>query len=227
MSLSASRNLVPLAYNCQSGMARRAHGSKSSPCPAPEDEQITAQANEAKALSILSPRRRREQEIDELEAEHQVEVLAKDDEAEETRTAQADKIVTLGVSDDDVDDAARTEIEDVKESQNDATNTSTDIAMSKEMAYDVSKEEGETREMANDTVTSIQAEDAEDEGRSVESIEEQKETEAYESREQFDEPVEDEVEEPVENEIPTANSRGYIPALLSKVLDENGYLNCC
>ena len=208
-------------------MARRTHGNESSPCPTPEDEQITAQANEAKALSILSPRRRREQEIDELEAEHQVEVLAKDDEAEETRTAQADKIVTLGVSDDDVDDAARTEIEDVKESQNDATNTSTDIATSKEMAYDDSKEEGGTREMANDTITSIQAEDAEDEGRSVESIEEQKETEAYESREQFDEPVEDEVEEPVENEMPTANSRGYIPALLSKVLDENGYLNCC
>ena len=72
-------------------MARRAHGRESSP----EDEQITAQDNEAKALSIISPRRRREQEIDKLEAEHRAEVLAKDDGAEETRTDQADDVVMI------------------------------------------------------------------------------------------------------------------------------------
>ena len=216
MSLSASRNLVPLAYNCQSGMARRAHGSESSQSPTP-DEQITAQV-EAKPLSIISPRRRREQEIDELEAEHRAEVLAKDDGAEETRTDQADNVVMITpVTDSDV------------ESKKDERDTV--IATNNEREHDDPTAEGnasvqqdEMREMAHTTILTVQEED---EGRSVESIEEQNEKEASESREQFDEPVEDEAEEMVEDEMPTTNSIGYIPALLSKVFDENGYLHCC
>ena len=211
MSLSASRNLVPLAYNCQSGMARRAHGRESSP----EDEQITAQA---KALSIISPRRRREQEIDELEAEHRAEVLVKDDGAEETRTAQADNVVTVTL----VDGAN-------VESQKDERDTN--IATKYEREHDDPKQEGnasaqqdETRETANTTILTVQEED---EGRSVESIEEQNEKEASDSREQIDEPVEDEVEEVVEDGMPTTTPIDYIPALLSKVLDENGYFHCC
>ena len=198
-------------------MARRAHGSESSPCPTPEDEQITVQANEAKALSIISPRRRREQEIDELEAEHRVEVLVKADEAKEIRTAQADNIVTL-VTHDVVAESQRDEVD-------------IDIATNNEREHDDPIEEGklsiqqdEMRKMVKTTILTVQEEP---EGRSVESIEEQNEKEASESREQFDEPVEDEVKEAIEDEMPTANSIGYIPALLSKVFDENGYLYCC
>lgn len=214
MSLSASRNLVPLAYNCQSGMARRAHGRESSP----EDEQITAQANEAKALSIISPRRRREQEIDELEAEHRAEVLVKDDGAEETRTGQADNVVMITpVTDRDV------------ESKKDERDTV--IATNNERDHDDPTEEENAsvkqdvmREKAHTNILTVQEED---EGRSVESIEDHSKKEASESREQFDEPVEDEAEEMAEDQIPTTNSIGYIPALLSKVFDENGYLHCC
>ena len=228
MSLSAGRNLVPLAYNCESGIARRGNRSESKPSsPTPEDEQITAQANEAKALLIISPRRRREQEIDELLAEHRAEALVKADEVEDMRTAEADKIVTL--------DAARTETDDFTESQNNG-GMDIDIPTSKAKWHDAPREEGELkvrdemREMTNDTVRN-----PEHEGKVVESIEGHHENEEGESREQIDEPVTDEVKKPVEDEIeeaveedvPTEHSIAYIPALLSKVFDENGYLHCC
>ena len=86
-----------------------------------------------------------------------------------------------------------------------------------------SAQQDEMREMAHTTILTVQEED---EGRSVESIEEQNEK-ASGSREQFDEAVEDEAGEMVEDEMPTTNSIGYIPELLSKVFDENGYLHCC
>jgi len=252
MSLSAGRNLVPLAYSCQSGVSRQAHGSEASRSPPnPPSEQITAPAKEAeatKALSIIaSPRRRREQEIDELEAEHRAEVVAKADQAEETKVEHED-------------DAARTGVDDVIKNHDGGKNTTEETKKPKseqviremenedvadEHGHDERSEEGKVNlqdEMRELTDISSKTIAGEENGRSAEQIEGQVEKNEQESPEQTGgenggstEQIEGQVEkseqespEQIQDETPPpANSIGYIPALLSKVFDEKLSLNCC
>jgi len=235
MSLSAGRDLLPLAYSCPSGKSR-SHRNESS------DEQAnTAPANKGKAF-LMSPRRRRELEIDELEAELRAETLAKVDEAGETRV-QVDNTEAL-VTADEADDA-RTQVDVVNKSYDEreitkdtsknreteeVTTENLDIVNGK--GQDELLEEGQIRELREQdeeretTDTSIIEEKQEEEGiDEIEEFCEKKEGDATEIIEESDEHEEGRC---VEDELHTQfDSMSYLPTLLSNIFDDDGYLHCC
>ena len=185
----------------------------------------------------MSPRRRRELEIDELEAEHRAETWTKvADEADETRVqvdkteahAKAIEADDAGSQIDVVNknyDADEREIaEDTSTLETKETTTENLDIVNEGKERELLSEHDEEREMTDIISNEKQEEEATDQMEKPVNIDGDEATKIIE------ETCEDGEGSCVEDELhtPIAASTSSLPnTLLSKVFDDDGYLRCC
>ena len=219
MSLSAGRDLQPLVYSCPSGTmpSSKLAGHRNVNTDSHSTLQDAPQQATAKGKPLLmSPRRRRELETDELEAEHRAETWTKvADEADETRV-QVDKTEAH---------AKAIEADDTG-SQIDVVNKNHD-ADEREIADDTSTLE--TKEMTTENLDVVnkgkerELLSEQDEEREMTDISNEKEEEeATNQMEKPDNMGRDEATKTIEETCEEDPN-----TLLSKVFDDDGFLRCC
>ena len=222
MSLSAGRDLQPLAYSCPSGTmpSSKLAGQRNVNTDTSSHSTLQDAPQQATAKGkplLMSPRRRRELETDELEAEHRAETWTKVvDEADETRV-QVDK----------------TEAHDTKAIEADDTGSQIDVVNK--------NHDADEREIADDTSTLKKKEmtteilDVVNEGKERELLSEQdeeremtdisNEKEGEEATNQMEKPDNMNRDEATKTIEETCEEDPN--TLLSKVFDDDGFLRCC
>ena len=221
MSLSAGRDLQPLAYSspsgsCPSKLAR--HRNVNTCTDSHSTLQDAPQQATAKGKPLLmSPRRRRELETDELEAEHRAETWTKvADEADETRVpVDKTEAHAKAIEADDADAGSQTD---------DVNNYGAD---EREIADDTSTLE--TKEMTTENLDVVnegkerELLSEQDEEREMTDISNEKEEEeATNQMEKPDNMDRDEATKTIEETCEEDPN-----TLLSKVFDDHGFLRCC
>ena len=219
MSLSAGRDLQPLAYSCPSGTmpSSKLAGHRNVNTDSHSTLQDAPQQATAKGKPLLmSPRRRRELETDELEAEHRAETWTKvADEADETRVpVDKTEAHAKAIEADDADAGSQTDDVnnyDADERETDDTSTLETKEMMTENLDVVN--EGKERELLSE----------QDEEREMTDISNEKEEEeATNQMEKPDNMDRDEATKTIEETCEEDPN-----TLLSKVFDDDGFLRCC
>ena len=227
MSLSAGRDLQPLAYSClpRSGkLAGHRNVNTDSHSTLPDA------ANKGKPL-LMSPRRRRELEIEELEAEHRAETWTKvaDDTDERVQTEAHAKAIEADDAGSQIDvvnnnyDADEREIaEDTSTPETKEMKTKNLDVVNEGKERELLSEQDEEREMTDISSNEKQEEEATDQKEKPVKMDRDEATKIIEETCEDGEGscVEDELHTP----IAASTSTG---TLLSKVFDDDGYLLCC
>ena len=227
MSLSAGRDLQPLAYSCLPRSGKLAgHRNVNT------DSHSTLQdaANKGKPL-LMPPRRRRELEIEELEAEHRAETWTKvaDDTDERVQTEAHAKAIEADDAGSQIDvvnnnyDADEREIaEDTSTPETKEMKTKNLDVVNEGKERELLSEQDEEREMTDISSNEKQEEEATDQKEKPVKMDRDEATKIIEETCEDGEGscVEDELHTP----IAASTSTG---TLLSKVFDDDGYLLCC